>query len=504
MMTSKEVRQQFLDYFISNNHKIVQQSKLCLNNDYGTNLLFTNSGMCQFTNIFKGKEPYPDCPRLTNSQFCLRISGKHNDFKEVGRDTYHHTLFEMLGNWSFNDYGKEKSIDMAYDLLVHYFKLDPRKMYITYFGGEPSYNLSEDTETRDLWKKYFSDECIIPSSFKNNFWEMDEYGTCGPCTEIHYNRSDLFPVEQHLTHQEAINLVNKDDPRVIEIWNLVFTSFNKINTIDTTTGQFIDRYEPLEHMVVDTGMGFERLVSIVQKTNNNYQTDIFKPIIELLHTVTPDITENSPNANHNSNNNSNHNSNIEISKQIVADHFRACVFLWNENLNFNSYGSGYILRKLFRRGYYHLSHHIGISEFGQVIHIINSMIEYWQTIYPKNTLNSIDMSIITVNIENEIRVFGDIINKSTNIIQKIYKNIIHTFPLLLNSDTIMDNNHIQYIAQLLFKCQSTHGIPSELCHEILTYKFMPHLLLYNSQIDTHIDNEFRNHQQISRQKPIKL
>jgi alanyl-tRNA synthetase len=231
--------------------------------------MFTNSGMVQFKDIFLGNKTIPD-KRLFNSQLCLRVSGKHNDLDEVGVDTYHHTLFEMLGNWSIGDYFKKEIIEWAYELLIERYKLPKERIYVTVFGGSREDGLEKDDEAYNLWKKIVPEDHIVLGSKKDNFWEMGEVGPCGPCSEIHVDlRDDISEIPGH-------ELVNKDNPEVIEIWNLVFMQYERLKD---------GSLKLLNNHYVDTGMGFERLVRILQNKKSNYDTDLFLPYIYGLESI---------------------------------------------------------------------------------------------------------------------------------------------------------------------------------------------------------------------------
>src|SRR5690606_2477851 len=243
-MTSREIRQAFLEFFKSKDHQIVPSAPVVVKND--PTLMFTNAGMNQFKDLFLGESSIK-YPRVSDTQRCLRVSGKHNDLEEVGIDTYHHTLFEMLGNWSFGDYFKEEAIRWAWELLTEVFQLDKNRLYVTIFEGDASEGLEKDLEAFNLWKSIISPDRILLGNKKDNFWEMGDTGPCGPCSEIHYDMRD--DAQRKLI--DGKDLVNADDPQVIEIWNLVFMQFNRLKD-----GSLITL--PAKH--VDTGMGFERLV----------------------------------------------------------------------------------------------------------------------------------------------------------------------------------------------------------------------------------------------------
>jgi alanyl-tRNA synthetase len=249
MMNAKEIRSTFLDFFASKEHTIVPSAPIVVKND--PTLMFTNAGMNQFKDIFLGDKA-PFSKRVADTQKCLRVSGKHNDLEEVGIDTYHHTMFEMLGNWSFGDYFKEESIEWAWELLTGIYKLPADRLYVTIFEGDVAENLSMDDEARDFWKKWISEDRIILGNKKDNFWEMGDTGPCGPCSEIHFDNRD----EADRIKLDGKLLVNQGDPQVIEIWNLVFIQFNRL-----TNGSL----QPLPASHVDTGMGFERLTRVVQR-----------------------------------------------------------------------------------------------------------------------------------------------------------------------------------------------------------------------------------------------
>ena len=259
MMTSAEIRKEFLQFFAEKKHQIVPSAPIVVKND--PTLLFTNAGMNQFKDYFLGNRK-PENPRIADTQKCLRVSGKHNDLEEVGVDTYHHTMFEMLGNWSFGDYFKAEAIAWSWELLTEVYKIDKDRLYVTVFEGNETENLPKDEEAYNEWKKVISEDRILFGNKKDNFWEMGDTGPCGPCTEIHVDcRSD-----EERKAVDGKTLVNNDHPQVIEIWNNVFIQFNRLKNGDL---------EALPARHVDTGMGFERLVRVLQQKNSNYDTDIF-------------------------------------------------------------------------------------------------------------------------------------------------------------------------------------------------------------------------------------
>ena len=293
MMTSNEIRKAFLDYFESKGHHVVPSAPMVIKND--PTLMFTNAGMNQFKDIFLGNQQR-QWPRATDSQKCLRVSGKHNDLEEVGHDTYHHTMFEMLGNWSFGDYFKKEAIAYGWEFLTEVMKINKDWLYVTVFGGDEKEGLGMDTEAYDFWKAHISEDRILKGSKKDNFWEMGDQGPCGPCSEIHV---DIRPDEEK-AKVPGKDLVNKDNPQVIEIWNLVFMQYNR--KADGTL-------EPLKAKHIDTGMGFERLCMVMQGKRSNYDTDVFQPLIqELAHKAGKTYGQNED---------------ADIAMRVCADHLRA-------------------------------------------------------------------------------------------------------------------------------------------------------------------------------------
>jgi len=318
MLDARSIRQTFLDYFKEQGHAIVPSAPLVIKND--PTLMFTNAGMNQFKDYFLGNKPAPD-PRVADTQKCLRVSGKHNDLEDVGLDTYHHTLFEMLGNWSFGDYFKKEAIDWSWDLLVNRFKLDTDSLYATVFGGDEKEGLERDMESFELWKKYLPEDRILFGSKKDNFWEMGDQGPCGPCTEIHY---DMRPkAERDIPGRD---LVNNDHPQVIEIWNNVFMEFNRL-----ANGSL----EKLPAQHVDTGMGFERLVRAIQNKQSNYDTDVFTPLLDKIAQLSG-LTYGQDEK-------------TDIAFRVVADHIRAISFAITDGQLPGNAKAGYVIRRILRR-----------------------------------------------------------------------------------------------------------------------------------------------------------
>ncbi len=318
-MNAYEIRNSFLDFFRSKGHAIVPSAPIVVKND--PTLMFTNAGMNQFKDIFLGHLP-AQWDRAADSQKCLRVSGKHNDLEEVGHDTYHHTMFEMLGNWSFGDYFKKEAIAYAWEYLTGVVKIDKDKLYVTVFGGDEKDGQSADMEAHNYWKEHVSEDRIIYGNKKDNFWEMGETGPCGPCSEIHVDLRDETARKQ----MPGRDLVNKDDPRVIEIWNLVFMQYNRM-----ANGQLEEL--PAKH--VDTGMGFERLVRVLQGKTSNYDTDVFQPLIQEIAKMSGIVYGEAEKT--------------DIAMRVIADHLRAVSFAIADGQLPSNNGAGYVIRRVLRR-----------------------------------------------------------------------------------------------------------------------------------------------------------
>ena len=338
--TSSQIRQEFLDFFGAKNHAIVSSSPVVPADD--PTLLFTNAGMNQFKPLFLGVQKTlsfegKEWMRAANTQKCIRVSGKHNDLEEVGHDTYHHTLFEMLGNWSFGDYFKEEAIAWAWELLVDRWELDPSRLYATVFGGDQEDGLEVDQEAIDLWKSHTNIDHahILKCGKKDNFWEMGETGPCGPCSEIHIDlRSD-----QERAELDGASLVNKDDPRVMEIWNLVFIQFNRLKSGELQT-------LPAKH--VDTGMGFERICAVMQAKTSNYDSDVFSPLIQAI--------SNRAGIRYGDD------EYTDIAVRVIADHIRAVAFSVADGASPSNDGRGYVVRRILRRAIRYAWDRLGIKE----------------------------------------------------------------------------------------------------------------------------------------------
>ena len=318
-MKAQQIRAQFLDFFAAKNHKIVPSAPMVMKDD--PTLMFTNAGMNQFKEYFLGNKKAKDT-RIADTQKCLRVSGKHNDLEEVGKDTYHHTMFEMLGNWSFGDYFKKEAIAYAWEFLTAVMKIDKNDLYVTVFEGDQTEGLETDNEAIEFWKAHIDSERILMGSKKDNFWEMGDQGPCGPCSEIHV---DIRSAEQKAKISGA-DLVNQDHPQVVEVWNLVFIEFNR-----KANGSL----EKLPEKHVDTGMGFERLCMVVQEVQSNYDTDVFTPLIREIETRTATAYGK--------------NEEIDIAIRVIADHLRAVSFSIADGQLPSNNGAGYVIRRILRR-----------------------------------------------------------------------------------------------------------------------------------------------------------
>ena len=336
MMTAKEIRDSFKKYFESKEHAIVPSAPMVIKDD--PTLMFTNAGMNQWKDIILGTRD-PEPRRRADTQKCLRVSGKHNDLEEVGHDTYHHTMFEMLGNWSFGDYFKEGAIDMAWEYLVDVLKLNPEDLYVTVFEGSPEENIPRDDEAAKYWAKHVPEDHIINGNKHDNFWEMGDTGPCGPCSEIHVD--SRTPEQKAASGKTGRELVNKDDPQVIEIWNLVFMQFNR-----KADGSL----EKLSMNVIDTGMGFERLVRMLQGKHSNYDTDVFQPIIKAEQDITGLSYETYEAHEANKANGTNeHQEQINVAMRVCADHLRAVAFSIADGQLPGNAKAGYVIRRILRR-----------------------------------------------------------------------------------------------------------------------------------------------------------
>ena len=318
-MKSKEIRSKFLEFFKSKEHLVVPSAPMVVKND--PTLMFINSGMAPFKEYFLGNGK-PKSNRISDTQKCLRVSGKHNDLEEVGMDTYHHTMFEMLGNWSFGDYFKKEAIEWAWELLTEVYKIDKDILYVTIFEGDESEGLERDTEAYNLWKQFVPEDRILNGNKKDNFWEMGDQGPCGPCSEIHV---DIRSAEEK-AKISGKDLVNQDHPQVVEVWNLVFMQFNR-----KANGSL----EKLAAQHVDTGMGFERLCTVLQNKTSNYDTDVFTPLIREIEAITETKYGRDEKK--------------DIAIRVIADHVRAVAFSIADGQLPSNTGAGYVIRRILRR-----------------------------------------------------------------------------------------------------------------------------------------------------------
>ncbi|MBD1396158.1 alanine--tRNA ligase [Pontibacter sp. JH31] len=318
-MNSAEIRQKFLDFFAQRQHQIVPSAPLVVKDD--PTLMFINSGMAPFKDYFLGNKPAPS-KRIADTQKCLRVSGKHNDLEEVGYDTYHHTMFEMLGNWSFGDYFKKEALAWSWELLTEVYQLPKDRLYVSVFQGDDSENLPMDQEAFDIWKSMIAEDRILMGNKKDNFWEMGDTGPCGPCSEIHVD----LRTEEERAQVDGKTLVNADHPQVVEIWNNVFMEFNRL-----ADGSLVKL--PAQH--VDTGMGFERLCMAIQGKRSNYDTDVFQPLIQFI-AKEADVTYGE-------------NEKVDIAIRVMADHIRAIAFAISDGQLPSNNKAGYVIRRILRR-----------------------------------------------------------------------------------------------------------------------------------------------------------
>lgn len=385
-MTSQQIRQQFLDFFASQKHQIVSSAPMVIKGD--PTLMFTNAGMNPFKDIFLGNAPVVH-PRIANTQKCLRVSGKHNDLEEVGVDTYHHTMFEMLGNWSFGDYFKEEAIQWAWILLTDVYKIPKDQLYVTVFEGDAKENLDFDQESYDIWKKYIAEDRILKGNKKDNFWEMGDMGPCGPCSEIH---ADIRSAADR-SAVDGRTLVNNDHPQVIEIWNNVFMQFNR-----KADGSL----ELLPHKHVDTGMGFERLCMVLQGKQSNYDTDVFSPLIQKIESLSGlNYTATAEKK--------------DVAMRVIADHVRAVSFAIADGQLPSSSGAGYVIRRILRRavryGYSFLN--FRQSFIHQVFQVLENQMG---TAFPELTKNK---NLITQVIKEEEESFLRTLEKGIELLDQV-------------------------------------------------------------------------------------
>ena len=411
-MKSSQVRQQFIDFFKAKGHKQVPSASIL--NNYDENLMFTNAGMNQFKNIFLGTEE-PNDLRIVNSQKCLRVSGKHNDLEEVGIDTYHHTFFEMLGNWSFGDYFKEEIINWSFELLTDHYKINKEDLYVTVFKGSTEDNTPADEESFNYWKKFFPEEKIIYCDKKENFWEMGEYGPCGPCSEIHID----IRSKDEKNKINARDLINKDHPHIIEIWNLVFIQYNRL-----TDGSL----KKLDKKYVDTGMGLERLCMVLQNKKSTYETDLFESLISELEKISGSkYLEDDK---------------IDKAIRVISDHTRAVVISIADGQHPSNIGSGYVIRRILRRAIRFGYTYLDIKD-PFIYKLVSKVSKDLQNTYP--------------NIKDENKIIETVIkDEESAFLKTLDQGIILLNKLIKNSNSKIING------KDAFKLYDTYGFPIDL------------------------------------------
>ena len=416
-MKSSEIRNSFIKFFEKKNHKIVSSSPMVIKDD--PTLMFTNAGMNQFKDLFLGNAAIKDS-KVANSQKCLRVSGKHNDLEEVGHDTYHHTMFEMLGNWSFGDYFKEEAIDYAWEFMVDVCKLDVDRIYVTVFEGDKGDKLDKDMDSYNFWKKYLPEDRILDGNKKDNFWEMGEIGPCGPCSEIHFDNR----LEEDRSAIDGRVLVNEDHPQVIEIWNLVFMQYNR------KSDKSLDIL-PNKH--VDTGMGFERLCMIMQNVKSNYDTDVFTPIISEIEKL--------------SNLKYGEVEKVDIAMRVISDHIRAISFSIADGQLPSNVKAGYVIRRILRRAVRYSYTFLNVKEpfMYQLVEVLcNQMGDAFPELKSQQKL-------ITKVVQEEENSFLRTLSEG-----------------LKKLDIIINNTKSVVSAVLVFELYDTYGFPLDLTSLILS------------------------------------
>ena len=420
MLTAKEIRETFKRYFEEHGHHIVPSAPMVIKDD--PTLMFTNAGMNQFKDIILGNKE-AQWRRVADSQKCLRVSGKHNDLEEVGHDTYHHTMFEMLGNWSFGDYFKHEAIDWAWDLLVNVFKLDPKNLYATVFEGDDSIGVSRDDEAAKFWEAHLPKDHILNGNAHDNFWEMGDTGPCGPCSEIHIDLRS----EKEKAAVPGASLVNKDNPLVIEIWNLVFMQYNR--KVDGSL-------EPLPNKVIDTGMGLERLCMAMQGKKSNYDTDVFQPLIGKLGEMCGKKYGD--------------NKDIDIAMRVIADHVRTIAFSIADGQLPSNAKAGYVIRRILRRAVRYGYTFLGFKE-AFMYRLIDTLIESMGEAYPEITAQSDLIKHVTKEEED---AFLRTLETGMKLIEKVISDT------KASNKTVVDGKEA-------FTLYDTFGFPLDLTELIL-------------------------------------
>ncbi|NLN34189.1 MAG: alanine--tRNA ligase [Flavobacteriaceae bacterium] len=420
-MTSKEIRKQFLDFFESKEHLIVPSAPIVLKDD--PTLMFNNSGMAQFKDFFLGYKK-PTSPRIADTQKCLRVSGKHNDLDDVGKDTYHHTMFEMLGNWSFGDYFKKEAIDWAWELLTEVYKIPKENLYVTVFEGDEKDGTAQDEEALELWKKHIAEDRILFGNKKDNFWEMGETGPCGPCSEIHV---DIRSAEEKMK-TPGRDLVNQDHPQVIEVWNLVFMQY-----LRKADGSL----EILPSKSIDTGMGFERLAMVLQGKTSNYDTDVFRPLIDDLERISGkkygvDFTS-------------------DVAFRVVVDHLRAVSFVIADGQLPSNSGAGYVIRRILRRAISYGYRFLDLNE-AFIYKLIPTLKSQMGEFFPE--------------LEKQSQLITDVIKEEeTNFLRTIDQGLVRL------DNFIQQNSNLKEIpGDVVFELYDTYGFPADLSRIIAEEK----------------------------------
>ncbi len=441
MMTAKEIRDSFKQYFESKGHAIVPSAPMVIKDD--PTLMFTNAGMNQWKDIILGtRDPKPR--RRADTQKCLRVSGKHNDLEEVGHDTYHHTMFEMLGNWSFGDYFKEGAIDMAWEYLVDVLKLNPEDLYVTVFEGSPEENIPRDDEAAKYWAKHVPEDHIINGNKHDNFWEMGDTGPCGPCSEIHVD--SRTPEQRAASGKTGRELVNKDDPQVIEIWNLVFMQFNR--KADGTL-------EKLSMNVIDTGMGFERLVRMMQGKHSNYDTDVFQPIIKAEQQITglkyttfeeeqaAGATETIDTIEKKQQNE------INVAMRVCADHLRAVAFSIADGQLPSNAKAGYVIRRILRRAVRYAYTFLGQKE-AFLYKLLPTLVEEMGDAFPELKAQQ---TLIGRVMKEEEDAFLRTLDKGISLLDKAMNEV---------REKAAANSQLELDGEQAFRLFDTYGFPLDL------------------------------------------
>jgi alanyl-tRNA synthetase len=442
MMTANEIRDSFKKFFESKQHAIVPSAPMVIKDD--PTLMFTNAGMNQWKDIILGTRD-PEPRRRADTQKCLRVSGKHNDLEEVGHDTYHHTMFEMLGNWSFGDYFKEGAIDMAWEYLVDVLKLNPEDLYVTVFEGSPEENIPRDDEAAKYWAKHVPEDHIINGNKHDNFWEMGDTGPCGPCSEIHVD--SRTPEQKAASGKTGRELVNQDDPQVIEIWNLVFMQFNR-----KADGSL----EKLSMNVIDTGMGFERLVRMMQGKHSNYDTDVFQPIIKAEQQITglkyyTFEEETSISSTTSDTSSTSQQDQINVAMRVCADHLRAVAFSIADGQLPSNAKAGYVIRRILRRAVRYAYTFLGQKD-GFLYKLVPTLVHEMGDAFPELKAQQ---QLITKVIKEEEDSFLRTLDKGIQLLDKAMNEIKATVPDGSPSGYVLDGVQA-------FRLFDTYGFPLDL------------------------------------------